>query len=48
MRFDFELILLTGLSLGLTYHESAGWFYVTLDLVIFRIVIAWGPEGQPD
>jgi hypothetical protein len=51
VRFDIELILLTGVCIGLTYHEGGGRFYVFLDLVFLRVVLSWGPNetsGQGD
>ena len=46
MRIDFELHLLTGLSIGLTHQSTdLGEQIFTLDLVVLRFMLGLVPES---
>ena len=46
MRIDFELHLLTGLSIGLTHQSTdLGEQIFTLDLLVLRFIVGLVPES---
>ena len=46
MRIDFELHLLTGLSIGLTHQSTdLGEQILTLDLLVLRFIVGLVPES---